>query len=282
MSNEEPLFSQFEEDPLFDYELENDLLLMKLRAEFGGNPEFVGDDEESELDAPLKYELLKSIYSFEQNLHAPHVSISLFEHLGEPYLVDEKYLTDEGISSQLQRIRRIMKEKQLVLDTVYATDDRTLYRFIVEELLQERTEQNLLPGFYRHFIYEEFHPNHKRDIEEQTLQFFQQLADQTLSGSVFYLSEEIVVGDILLTREEAVNRLMLFAGLFASLEIKNLEISSIEIKPEHAVVDYRICYNGVVSSDEVVEVDQLGRIGYVYRDHLVWQIDSLDIPGVAF
>ena len=136
MNNEEPLFNQFEDDPLLDYELENEMLLMKLRAEFGGAPQFFGDDEDGELDAPLKYDFLKSIYSFEEHFRGEQTMISLFEHLGQPYLVDEKYLTDEGVSCQLQRVRRIMNERQFIIDTIYQTPDRIVYRFILEELLQ--------------------------------------------------------------------------------------------------------------------------------------------------
>jgi len=282
MSNEEHLFEQFEEDPLFDYELENAMLLMKLRAEFGGSPEFIGVDDEEEFDASMKYEFLKSIYQFEQNFHLPKLDITLFEHLGQPYLVDDKYLTDEGIACQLQRIRRIMKEKQLMLDTIYTTDDRVVYRFILEELLQEKLEESLPPGFYRHYIYEEFHPNHRRDIEEQTIQFFQQLAEQTIPSPCLYLNDEVVVGDVLFSRDEAINRLLLFAGLFASLEITKLDFTSIEIHSEQALVCYNVSYRGVVSSSESVDVDHSGRIGFIYKDQLIWQIDSLDIPGVAF
>jgi hypothetical protein len=282
MMYEEPQFNQFEEDPFLDYELENEMLLMKLQAEFGGRPEFFAEEDSEELTAPLKYEFLKSIYSFEQNFHLEQLNISLFEHLGEPYLVDQKYLTDDGIRCQLQRIRSLMKEKQFMLDTIYDTDDRVVYQFVLEELLQEKVEETLPPGFFRHFIYEEFHPNHHRDIEEQIIQFFQHISEQAIPSSCFYLCDEIVVGDILFTREEAINRLMLFAGLFASLEVTKLEFTSIAINDESAAVTFRICYNGLVSDNETIKVDQSGHLGLIFKDQLIWQIDSLDIPGVVF
>ena len=282
MNNEEPLFNQFEDDPLLDYELENEMLLMKLRAEFGGAPEFFEDDEEGALAAPLKYNFLKSIYSFEEHFRAEQTMISLFEHLGQPYLIDEKYLTDEGVSCQLQRIRRIMQERQFIIDTIYPTPDRIVYRFILEELLQEKVAATLPPGFFRHFIYEEFHPNHQRDIEEQIIQFFQHLSEQSIPPSCFYLSDEIVVGDILFTKEEAISRLMLFGGLFASLEVTKLEFTSTVINESSAKIQFRICYNGLVSENEIINVDQAGHLGLIYKDELIWQIDALDIPGVVF
>src|SRR5918993_5150337 len=134
MNNEDPLFSQFEDDPLLDYELENEMLLMKLRAEFGSHPEFYGEDDDDELEGPVKYEFLKSIYAFEQNFQVQQMNISLFELLGEPYLIDQKYLTDEGVSCQLERLRRMLKEKQFLVDTIYTTADRGVYNFILEEL----------------------------------------------------------------------------------------------------------------------------------------------------
>jgi hypothetical protein len=282
MNNEEPLFNQFEDDPLLDYDLENEMLLMKLRAEFGGAPEFFGIEEDGALDAPMKYNFLKSIYSFEEHFAGEQTMISLFEHLGQPYLIDESYLTDEGVSCQLLRVQRLMKERQFIIDTIYQTPDRILYRFILEELLQEKVEETLPPAFFRHFIYEEFHPNHQRDIEEQVIQFFQHLTEQSIPSSCFYLSDEIVVGDILFTREEAINRLMLFVGLFASLEVTKLEFTSTEICEDRAKIQFRIGYNGLVSENETIKVDQTGHLGLIYKDQLIWQIDSLDIPGVVF
>ena len=282
MSYEEPLFSQFEEDPSLDYDLENEMLLMKLKAEFGGSPEFFGDEGSGELDAPIKYEFLKSIYAFEQNFRLERMSISLFEYLGEPYLVDDKYLTDEGVSCQLQRVQRIMMEKQVILDTIYPTDDRVVYQFILEELLEEKVDEELIPGFFRHFIYEEFYPNHRRDIEEQIIQFFQHLSEQEFPSPCYYLCEEIVAGDIIITREDAINRLMQFAGLFASLEITKLEFTSIQINNEQAIVQFDICYSGQISPIEMIKVDQSGRLGLIIKDQLIWQIDSFDIPGVVF
>ncbi|HSB93175.1 MAG TPA: hypothetical protein VLC28_08665 [Flavitalea sp.] len=282
MNNEEPLFNQFEEDPLFDYELENEMLLIKLQAEFGGAPEFVDADVNGELDAHIKYDFLKSIYSFEEHFSGQLPMISLFEHLGQPYMIDEKYLTDEGVSSQLQRVERIMEERQFIVDTIYPIPDRTRYRFILEELLQVEVESSFPAGFFRHFIYEEFHPNHQRDIEEQVVQFFREFSEQAIPSSCFYLSDEIVVGDVLFTRDEVVNRLMLFSGLFASLEITKLEVTAIEISNEKARVQFVISYNGLVSENEVVKVDQSGQLGMIYREQLIWQIDALDIPGVVF
>lgn len=282
MSNEEPLFSQFEEDPLLDYELENEMLLMKLQAEFGGSPQFITDEESGDLEAPIKYEFLKSIYAFEQNFRIERMNVSLFEYLGEPYLLEDKYLTDEGVSFQLQRIQHIMMEKQVLLDTIYPTDDRVVYRFILEELLQEKVDEELIPGFFRHFIYEEFYPNHRRDIEEQVIQFFQHFSEQDIPSPCYYLCDEIVAGDIIITRDEAISRLMLFAGLFASLEVTKLEFTSIQINNDHALVQFDISYSGQVSSNEMIKVDQSGRLGLIFKDQLIWQIDSLDIPGVVF
>lgn len=281
MNSEEPLFSSFEEDPAMDYELENEMLLLKLRAEFGGETAVFQPDD-VEIPASLKYGFLQSVYRFEQNFSEHAMETSVFEVLELPYLLDEKYLTDEGIRSQLQRIRRLLQEKQLMLDTIYPTDDRVLYRFILEELLQEKVEGNLPPGFFRHFIYEEFHPNHRRDIEELAIQFFQHFTEQNFPSSNFYLSDEIVCGDILLSREEAVSRLALFAGLFASLQIAELKILQVELNELNASVSFRLRYHGVVSADESVEVDQEGKLGFIYRDGLLWQIDAFDIPGVVF
>ena len=75
---------------------------------------------------------------------------------------------------------------------------------------------------------------------------------------------------------------MLFAGLFASLEITKLEFSSTEISEERARVQFRLCYNGLVSNNEMIKVDQAGQLGLIFKDQLIWQIDSLDIPGVVF
>lgn len=282
MNNEEPLFDPFEEDPFVDYELENDLLLMKLRAEFGGEPHFFpASEEDEELPAEVRYEILQNIYSLEQAFHdTSREMLTLDELLEHPYRVAEQYLTDEGVEMEFKRFTNLLRQHQFELETLYPTEIRILYRFITGELLSQRVPSRFAKGMFFHFVYEEFHPNHRKDIEKQSIDLIRKILNSTLSATFDLLNDEVVCGDEVMLQEEAVQRLLAFTVLFEQLEILDLQIIDIELQDELARVQFYLRYRGKVPAAGETELQGSGTLGFI-RKYDIWLTDAIDIPGVV-
>jgi hypothetical protein len=83
-------------------------------------------------------------------------------------------------------------------------DDRTKYSFITEELFEEETDDVILPGTTVHFDYEEFHPNHKKDIESRAMEFLQHWFKRNLDEESWELGHEFVLPDRKILSKSAV------------------------------------------------------------------------------
>jgi len=82
----------------------------------------------------------------------------------------------------------LLYQNNIAIDFIHEQDDREVYRFITEELLNETTDDIHIPGMVSHFIYEEFHPNDRDDVEQAANEFLYALFKQELKDteSMFY------------------------------------------------------------------------------------------------
>ena len=113
---------------------ENELLKLKLQAEFGMN----------NLDTTLNHEVenqwLKSIYAFEQQF-AKNKQCKLYDFINRPAYIKTDELSDEQVSVELNKLVEILQQHGIFLDTICSYDDVVIYKFITEELFEEEIEQ---------------------------------------------------------------------------------------------------------------------------------------------
>lgn len=281
MNNDEPLFDGFDEEPDLDYELENDLLLMKLRAEFGGEPQFFPISADGEqLPAEVRYEILQNIYSFEQAYQDPLREVVTIEQLlGRPYYLPETHLTDAGINAELGRLNAMLQENRIHLDMLYPTASRDLYRFITRELMSQPIEPCFPKGMSIHFLYEEFIPNHYKELERKSMDIIRKLMAGELLFELDLLNDEIVCGDEVMPEPEAVRRFQAFNSLFRKLEILDLRIQDIDLEDEQARVDFYLMYRATLETGEDMERKGTGSVGFIKKND-VWLADAIDLPGM--
>ena len=161
--NEEEKFS---DDPEEQLKIENDILKLKLQAELGADFTL-----EEELSPDVENIFLKNVLELEH--HFANASYkTIFEILGSPAVAKEAELDDDEIKPALARVEELLEENGIAVDYVEDYDARIKYRFITEELFYKESTLVDIPGMTTHFIYEEFHPNHKLDIKGQAETFF--------------------------------------------------------------------------------------------------------------
>ena len=155
---------KFSDDPEENLRMENELLKLKLQAQFGAK---LGEGET--LPPEIENEFLKNVFAFEQNL-GDYTPIKVVELLGSPDFKKAVSLTDEDLKKEYARLTELMEQKSIAVDFIRSRDERFMYQFITEELFDHETG-NSMPGMTTHFIYEEFHADHDLDIRSRTDDF---------------------------------------------------------------------------------------------------------------
>lgn len=132
-----------------------------LRQQFG--MQFEGHSEEL---SPLEEsEWLDYITEFERQFENA-TEISVRERIGNPTIRPLSDIPDTELENELDQLLELLYANNIVVDFINEVDDREVYRFITEELLDEMMDDIRIPEMYSHFTYEEFHPNDEADTKE--------------------------------------------------------------------------------------------------------------------
>ena len=128
-----------------DLHFENELLKLKLQAEFGAAPVVVDG-----LPAEVENFFLKNIFRIER-AHSKRHTISIFDKLGKPHTVKAAELSDVAIE-----VAQIGLEDLLIKNGVFATfceyeSSRNKYIFITEKLFNFQVEDFENPDVTIHF-----------------------------------------------------------------------------------------------------------------------------------
>lgn len=195
-------------DPARDLRIENEILRMKLQAEAGA---IIGIKDD--IPPELENIFLQNVIAFEEA--SKNVKqVPLYDFLGRPEFRLAAELTPSEIGTELHRLKKLIEEKQVILDILDEYDDEVIYKFITEELFQQETYETLIPGMIRHFTYESFHPNHRLDIRERTMDFLAGWFERRIDEHSWELGMEFILPDeTLFTRQEVVTKIK---SIFAS------------------------------------------------------------------
>lgn len=148
------------DDSIAQLRLENDIMKLSMQAQFGAK--FSGSDDQ--LPPEIEHQFLQNVQKFEEAWQDVSY-ITVYDLLNRPDFKLLENLSPPEIEPELTRIKNLLEEKQISLVVPGQYESSTIYRFITEELFEQETEDIQLPGYVKTFVYEEFHPNHKMDIE---------------------------------------------------------------------------------------------------------------------
>lgn len=266
-----------ESNPNFD--LENELLILKLKAEFGSDTYF---PEEDIFPPELKNEWLQSVYEFESAYNRGDISeITVYEKIGFPHFLPEHVLTDEGISLELYRLRNEMLEHQIILENEFDTSDRDIYRFITTEFFEKLTEDINLKGFFKHFLYEDFHPNIPEFLKKYAGRIIEKILKEDLEFLLSDLKDNFKTRSGLIPACEVVSRIADFLSNFKSVKNVEVEKFTVDLKQNEAMVNFHIRYSVEIRDNEELVMEGPGSIGFSHLMYDIWLADSLSIPGLV-
>lgn len=215
---------------------ENELMKLKMMAEFGGN--FMGNGD---IPPRMENQFLKQIISFHK-LHDSSKVTTVYKFIGEPEYNHVHDLTDKEMAKELKRLIKLMEKNGVALSVLAETPKREIYRFITEELFKHEIEDVRVKGWINQFIYEEFYPNADYDVRSAVLFCIQTIFNK---GSNFYdenFSEDMKdkIG-LSLEVEELFDNIKDFQGQFTQLKSGEHDLSLVEIDNEagtaHVICD---------------------------------------------
>jgi hypothetical protein len=187
--NPSPEEGPLHEDPDKNLRIENEILQMKLHAEFGGFSGGTGN-----LPPEVENEFLKSVLEFERR-YKDVKFISVADLIGNPAIKTAEELSDKAIEVELERLKTLLKANHIAVTFLRQRDPRFQYKFIIEELMQHATENMVMPGMTKFFVYEEFHPDHELTIRDRTMNILASWFERCPSMIEIYLGNQFIQPD---------------------------------------------------------------------------------------
>jgi hypothetical protein len=246
------------------------------------------EDHNEEMSPQAESEWLDNIAEFERQFENTR-TITVRERIGDPQVKPLADLADAELAGELDRLFNLLSENDIAVDFLHEQNEREIYRFLTEELLEEEIDDIQIPGMVSHFIYEEFHPNDEDDITDAIEEFLftlfngdfkdpQGMHDHVLSeeslhdslGNPINLAEfKLLLGD--------------FYDAYPLLTGHEVEIKHILVEGDQAVAGTRIKWHGRPKSEKVV-VDQEGLSEFRLARSIYggWDITQANIPGWSF
>jgi hypothetical protein len=262
------------EDFTHDLKTENEIMKLKMQAEFGA---VIGSAED--IPPEIEHQFLRNVYEFEQAWKNRPPQITIYEKLGKPKFFKAEELSDEEISKELDRFEELFEKNQIRLDFVAEYEDRLMYKFITEEFFLKETDNLKLPGFISGFIYEEYHPNHDFDLRRYTKEFIQGIVDKDMHCEYNQLHNTISnkKGEFI-DKPSAHKKIMDFCDHFDSFELRELEIHSVCFNEESAVVTFNLNFDGVMENLDRLNLVGIGSLHYIKYMGEFWQISQINLP----
>lgn len=280
--NDKELPNHFSDDPSKNINIENEILKLKLQAETGA---FFGSSEN--LPPEVENNFLKQVQQFEDAWRDVK-TVKLYNFIGNPSYKSDTELNDEEIKTELERLMELMENHNISLAVLGQYEQRLIYRFITEELFQHEINDMQLPGWATNFTYEEFHPNHKMDIERHAKDFLKHWFEMEFNEYSSELAYDFLLADgSTLSREEVLQKMDKIFDSYTSFSNHNYAILDIAFKWDdknqtglgHA--EGGVKYVAELENGETVNIEGPFKI-YLSNEHGWWNIFYFVFPGFTW
>jgi hypothetical protein len=280
--NSQSIEESFSEDSKENLRIENEILKLKMQAEHGA---IFG--EEGTVSPKIENEFLNHVQQFEEARKNVNY-VKVYDLIGRPSFKKASELFSDEVEVELRRLQNLMAEKNLFLDVLGGYDLIIIYQFITEELFEHETDNMLLPGWSRNFIYEEFHANHKMDIEKSTEDFLRHWFNKQFDEYSIELNKEMITADgKIFTEKEVKNKLNNCFQFF--LSFNNAQHSITEIKFEWNAKESKgighaegeVSYDAEVEKGDTLHIEGPFKF-YLSNEYGYWTIFYFVFPGFGW
>jgi hypothetical protein len=270
--------------PSFDLPVENELLILKLKAEFGAECS-AGHEN---IPPDIVNEFLRSVYDFENRFRKEQPTIKLFEKLGRPFFKKADSIPESAIKHELTRLTKILSKHNIALDVLGEYPDRQIYRFITEEFFHEEIDVPDIEGYILHYCYEDFHPNYELEIRQRSMEFILQWFNRQLGEYSWQLADPFIHPDgrefpkeyVLKKIRNVFDAYVLYSD--CSYVIKDIQFDWNDAKQRgRGIVTGSVKYNAQTESGEKIEHEGPFEF-YLSSAGAWWSIFYFVFPGFAW
>jgi hypothetical protein len=255
-----------------------------LRAQYGMQLEGHSED----ISPQAEGEWLDYITEFEQQFENAK-QITVRERIGNPVVRSLAEIPDSELEAELDNLFELLYQNNIAIDFIHEQDDREVYRFITEELLNETTDDIRIPGMVSHFIYEEFHPNDRDDVEQAAHEFLYALFKQELKAtdSMFYhivSIENMHDSDGNPISQEQFKKMVVdFYEAYPIITEHSIEVTEVTLDGDNATADVHTIWHAIPKDKNSVSkhegVSKLKLMRSIYGG---WDVTQANIPDWNF
>ncbi len=254
------------ENELPKLNIEDENAFKKLKLSIENNAVF--NEKYNKLPPEMESEFLDYIIEFEKQFENAK-RITVYEKIGKPnFKTLSEIKNKKELKQTLDDVLDLMSNHAVVLDVLcdYENEDALIYSFIIDELFKCEIDDITISGMISNFIYEEFHPNHRYDLENYTFDFIKMFLKKE---DDFY--EKFHNKDV--ENHIAINS---FRSLFQKFELITLEIVSINFNEEEAKTEFNIDFIAIQGKEEI-KFFGLGSILFRY-EYGFWYPKIVQLP----
>ena len=236
---------------------ENELMKLKMMAEFGGD--FAGSEH---LPPEVENVFLKQINKFHQ-LHDKAGMVTIYDFIGAPLYNHVHDLSDKEIKKELKKLLTLLRKKGILVETLSGVGDKEMYRFVTEEIFRQEIQNIRMPNWTIHMLYEEFHPSDEFDIKNQCGTALAFLFDKSFITADFVFMDEMKSHlGLGMDKEELIEKIDTFKLGYNQIQFIGAQFKSVDLDPDNGtahisvVADFRTqTQKGRRFKNETAEVD---------------------------
>lgn len=273
----------FSDDPEENLRMENEILKLKMQAErnamFGGNME--------DLPAEIEAEFLKNVQQFEDSFDKAE-EITIYKCIGSPEYKKVNDLSAEQVKGETKRLLELLHAKNIILDVQGEYDLSVIYKFITEELFQEKIREVNFPGYIHSFIYEEFHPNHDIEIGNTAQAFLNHWFEKRFDEDSTEFSSQLITAEgKIFSREEVIVKLRNCLDCyhnFSNIKFIGSDTSfewSDEEKKGMGNAEGMFSYDAEIENGESIHFEEPFKL-YMINEDGYWRIFYFVFPGFSW
>lgn len=205
-------------------------------------------------------------------------------YLNEPQLTSTAALKDdEAVAEELDALLDLLALHYIYVDCLTEVSDRELYRFIVEELMEEETAALTVPSMNCHFIYEDFHPNAEYDSKMWSEHFLYALlnGDEQTACS-FIAKDDFVSGQgVPIPLPALLVHLRHFWSSYTSLYDVKVSALACTVDGDTSSVEAAVSWTGLpYQATEPVRVVGRAMLALRRMEDGFWDVTQATVPGV--
>lgn len=272
---------KFSENPEEQLRIENELLKLKMQAELGA----IFSDNKN-LPPEVEQEFLKQVKAFhDHQQRAPLIKVRDFLNIAP--LPSSEDIPGDALTVAWEQLEQQLAEKNLQVIFGEEIDDKTRYDFVVRELFELEIVEPA-EGTNWIFDYEEFHPNHVKDMARRTEEFINGFFKNSIDEHAPFLAKDLITpAGKTLPVKTLLHKIQLFHDLFADLKSYDYKIEDTHIEElpdkENAlsgVVEGAVRYAVKTEAMEEQEIFGPFRLSFQYAAGW-WEITGFSIQGFS-